>query len=61
MLNHQVEEISGLFLSTASFTRLVEWLGGMVEVLDGLRTPRQLLAERPDLVPTRPAMTKKQR
>lgn len=61
MLNHRVEEISGLFLSTASFTRLVEWLGGMVEVLDGLRTPRQLLAERPDLTPTRPAMTKQQR
>lgn len=52
--NDRVEEISGMFLSTKSFTRLVEWFAAPQEVLAGVWTPRRLRTERPDLLPLRP-------
>ena len=54
-----VEEVLGSFLSTKSFTRLVEWLGVPIEVLQGAWTQRQLAAARPDLVPTPGTVSKK--
>lgn len=49
----RVDEISGLFFTTSGFTRMVEWLAVPVEVLPGIWGPRQLVAQRPDLTPTR--------
>ena len=54
-----VEEVLGSFLTTRSFTRLVEWFGVPIEVLQGAWTPRQLAAARPDLIPARGAASKK--
>ncbi len=54
-----VEEVLGSFLTTRSFTRLVEWFGVPIEVLQGAWTPRQLAAARPDLIPARGAVSKK--
>lgn len=50
----RVEEVSGAFLTSKDFTRLVEWLGPRPEVLEGLWPPRRINAERPDLVLRRP-------
>lgn len=57
--NTRVEEISGMFLTTKSFTRLVQWFGVQIEELPGIWTPRRLRNERPDLVLLRAASVPK--
>lgn len=49
----RVEEISGMYLTTRSFTDLVEWFKVRIEVLEGNWNPRRLASERPDLAPSR--------
>lgn len=55
-----VEHVSGLFLSTKSFTRLVQWLAVPIEVVPGAWSSRRLASERPDLLatPAKPAPKK---
>lgn len=48
----RVEEVMGLFLTSRSFTRMVEWLDVPIEVVPGVWTTRRLASERPDLLPT---------
>ena len=50
----RVEEVSGAFLTSRDFTRLVDWLGPRPEVLEGLWPPRKIASQRPDLVLRRP-------
>lgn len=49
----RVEEISGLFLTTKGFTRLVEWFAVPITTIDGHWSMRTFRKEHPDLVPTR--------
>lgn len=57
--NNRVEEISGMFLTTKSFTKLVHWFNAQIEQLPGIWTPRRLRNERPDLVLLRPVKAPK--
>ena len=48
-------DISGAFLTSKSFTKMIDWLGITPEVLEGWWTQRLLASQRPDLLPKRPA------
>lgn len=53
MTDH-VEEITGMFLSTESFTRLVQWFNVPIKVVDGMWSSRQFWGVHPRLMPSRP-------
>lgn len=53
-----VREISGLFLTTPAFTKLVQWLGVRTQVLDGEFSQRQYAMGYPQLMPSRPPKKK---
>ncbi len=49
--DNRVEEVSGAFLTSKSFTKLINWLGLTPELLEGFWNARALAAHRPDLLP----------
>ncbi|WIY82735.1 hypothetical protein [Propionimicrobium sp. PCR01-08-3] len=50
--NQRVDQVSGAFLTSKSFTKLVDWVGISPEVLQGTWNDRALAATRPDLTQT---------
>lgn len=54
----RVEDVSGLMMSTKSFTEFVRWLAVPTETLQGQWLPRQLANARPDLALKRPEKPK---
>ncbi|WP_341728626.1 hypothetical protein [Brooklawnia sp.] len=50
----RVDEISGAFLTSKAFTKMIDWIGVSPEVLEGFWSSRALAAQRPDLTQQRP-------